>query len=97
MRAGALLTGRNDPTERTMISADTPELREQLSEAWRTVTQRLIDSEHPPAAVVETMFNSAAELFAELHGSTAAANYLRLLSDQVLASDKRRTDALIAG
>jgi hypothetical protein len=80
-----------------MSSEDSPELREALTKAWQAVTTRLLDSGHPPAAVVETMFTAAAERFAELHGSTAAANYLHLLADQMLMSEKKRVDTLIRG
>jgi hypothetical protein len=80
-----------------MMSDDTADLRTQLSDAWRSLAQRLIDSGHPGPAVVETMFDAAVERFAAEHGSTSAANYLHLIADQIQVSAKEQADALIEG
>jgi DNA-binding ferritin-like protein len=80
-----------------MALEDTAELRDQLSEAWDTLTERLIESGHPAPAVIETMFDSAAARFASLNGNTATANYLRLLAEQLQASEKDVAHSLISG
>jgi hypothetical protein len=78
-------------------SDDEGELRQELDAAWRSLVRRLIETGHPPAVVVETMFEAAAHEFADLHGGTATANYLQLLASQVLVNETHRADGLIQG
>jgi hypothetical protein len=76
---------------------DTPELRDKLSTAWRSIIERLIAAGHPFDAVAETMLTCAADTFVEKHGARAYATYLRLLADQVMQAENESLSHLIKG
>jgi hypothetical protein len=76
---------------------DTPEIREQLSRAWRSTLDAAVANGAPPQAVVETMVTVAHECFAEAFGATAAASYLQLLAEQLRAGERCETDELVRG
>ncbi len=76
---------------------DTPELREQLSHAWRSTLDAAVANGAPPQAVIETMVEVAHACFAEAFGATAAASYLQLLAEQLRAGERCETDELVRG
>lgn len=76
---------------------DTPELREQLSHAWRSTLDAAVANGAPPQAVIETMVEVAHACFAEAFGATAAASYLQLLAEQLRAGERSETDELVRG
>ena len=76
---------------------DTSQVREDLTRSWRAVIDFAIERGSPPNAVVETMAAVAHERFADLFGNGAAANYLRLLAEQIQQADREATTALVTG
>ena len=76
---------------------DTPEIRDQLSRAWRSTLDAAVSNGAPPQAVIETMVEVAHHCFAEAFGATAAASYLQLLAEQLRAGERCETDERVRG
>jgi hypothetical protein len=67
-------------TSDTSAIADTPEVRDRLHEAWRSVASRIVAAGMPRGATMQTMVTIAAEEFARTYGPDLAAEYFAAIS-----------------
>jgi hypothetical protein len=62
---------------------DTPEVRRQLSKAWRAAGNRMVEAGYSPTAVTETLLAVALASWSGLRSRDAAAERLREMADQL--------------
>ncbi|MEH3144671.1 MAG: hypothetical protein PGN34_04850 [Methylobacterium frigidaeris] len=76
---------------------DFVEQRERAQAAWEFALDHLVRKGCEEAMALETMAEVAFRVYAERQGSAAAANYLRLLAQQIEEDHRRSMTSLMHG